>query len=312
MISSNPSSPTIADLSPAELRARLASAAGLAFGAGPFVVRLTSPHRLLAAALGQMYGAYPLAESAHADFRLALLHGRGWHRWWRPQARFLHDGQERFQPLPAAHVVPMFEWSLNWCVSSRAHEYLMVHAAVLERGGACVLLPAPPGSGKSTLCAALAHHGWRLLSDELALVRLADGLVAPLPRPVSLKNASIEVIRQRLPQAVLGPVVEDTVKGRVAYMRAPDASVAAAGVCARPAWVVLPRWQAGSALVTAPLGRAATHMALAENAFNYSLLGADGFTAMAALAERVRAERLVYSDLDEALAWFDRLAEGCP
>jgi predicted ATPase len=30
-----------------------------------------------------------------------------------------------------------------------------------------VILPAPPGSGKSTLCAALVTRGWRLLSDEL-------------------------------------------------------------------------------------------------------------------------------------------------
>jgi hypothetical protein len=41
---------------------------------------------------------------------------------------------------------------------------------VLERGGRALLLPAPSGSGKSTLCAGLAFNGWRLLSDELALL----------------------------------------------------------------------------------------------------------------------------------------------
>jgi hypothetical protein len=302
--------PLLSDLAPAELARRLAGP-GLHVETGPFIVHVRSPHRLLAQALHQMYGAYPLAEAGFADFHLSLAQGRGWHRWLRPQARFLHDGVEMFEPLPASQVVPMFEWCLNWCVSSRAHEYLMLHAAVLERHGQCAILPAPPGSGKSTLCAALAHHGWRLLSDELALVQLSDGMVAPLPRPISLKNASIEVIRRALPEAVLGAPVSDTVKGTVAYVRAPSDSVARARVTARPAWVVCPRYVAGAELAVTPLAPAPAHMTLAENAFNYSMLGADGFAALAALVDGVQAWNLSYSRLDEALAWFDALA-GTP
>jgi len=30
-------------------------------------------------------------------------------------------------------------------------------------------MPAKPGVGKSTLCAALAHRGWRLLAELLVL-----------------------------------------------------------------------------------------------------------------------------------------------
>ena len=63
-----------------------------------------------------------------------------------------------------------------------------------------MLLPAPPGAGKSTLCAGLVHRGWRLLSDELALVDMETGLVRGMARPVNLKNKSIEVIRDFAPE----------------------------------------------------------------------------------------------------------------
>jgi len=75
----------------------------------------------------------------------------------------------------------------------------MLHAAVLEKNGRAVVLPGDPGAGKSTLTAALMLSGWRLLSDEITLVDRDDGLLVGLARPVSLKNASIDVIQRAFP-----------------------------------------------------------------------------------------------------------------
>jgi HprK-related kinase A len=220
------------------------------------------------------------------------------------------DGYEMFQPMPLQHAFPMFEWGLNWCVSSRAHRYLIVHAAVLERHGRAVILPAPPGSGKSTLTAALCGKGgWRLLSDELTLLELDTGLLVPNPRPISLKNASIDILRAYLPQAVLSTPVHDTTKGTVAHMRAPGDAVARAADCARPAWVVFPHYSAGAATTLEPLARAATFMELAGNSFNYSVLGAAGFDALGRLIGQAAGFRFRYSALDEALDTFARLDE---
>jgi hypothetical protein len=179
----------------------------------------------------------------------------------------------------------MFEWVMNWCVTHRAHSYLIIHAAVLERHGRAVVLPAPPGSGKSTLCAALVTRGWRLLSDEMTLVRLEDGAVLPLPRPVSLKNGSIDVIRAFAPDAVLSPPVENTTKGTIAHLKAPPASIARADP-ARPAFIVFPRYEAGPPPALSPLPKARAFMSVAENAFNYQVLGVRGFTALGCLIER--------------------------
>lgn len=300
---------TVASLGRRELGARLRGP-GLRLQTGPFVTCIRSTLAPLADGLGAMYADYPvLDEDALADFHVRLSGSRGLRRLVRPQVHFHYDGMAPFQPLPLDQVFPMFEWAMNWCVSSQAHSWLVIHAAVIEKGGRAAILPAPPGSGKSTLCAALVNRGWRLLSDELTLVRLDDGRIDPLPRPVSLKNASIEIIRAFAPAAEFTRPVADTVKGTVAHMRASSESVARALDPALPAWIVFPQWrsQAPAALVEVPRARA--HLRLAENAFNYSLLGEAGFQAVAGLVGQVRTFDFSYGQLDEAIAVFERLLE---
>jgi len=299
---------TVAALGPSELRARLAGD-GICLRTGAFVTRLRSDIGHVAEGIGLLYADYPLlAAPPFTDFQVNMTHSRGLRRFAGRQVRFDHDGHTPFKPLPVDQAFPMFEWAMNWCVSSRAHDYLVIHAAVVERNGHAAILPAPPGSGKSTLCAALVSRGWRLLSDELTMVRLSDGLVEPLPRPISLKNASIDVIRGYAPDCVFSRAVQDTNKGTVAHVKPPAESVARADEAVRAAWIVFPQYVAGSAPVldTIPQGRAM--LEVAQNAFNYSLLAERGFEALADLIEGSTSLRFCYSALDDAIETFARLA----
>lgn len=301
---------TLSSLAPAELRRRFAGP-GLVLRTGPFRSRIRTDIPHLVDAIALLYADYPVDDEGFADFQLALRRAGGLRRWWRPQVRFDQDGLMPFKPLPLTQAHPMFEWAMNWCVSNKAHSYLVIHAAVLERGGCGLILPAPPGSGKSTLCAALASRGWRLLSDELTLVRPADLALVPLPRPVSLKNASIDVVRGWAPQALLGPAVAGTTKGTIAHMRAPAASVAAAGRTARATHIVFPQYAAQAPTRLEPVPKARLFTRVADNAFNYTVLGATGFDTLAGLVACCDGFDFRYSDLDEAMAVFDTLA-GTP
>lgn len=284
---------------------------GLRLRTGPFIAHVRSVLPAVAEGIALLYGEYPLeADDGFADFHMNLHTGRGLRRWIRPQARFDLDGMAPFKPLPAAHGFSLFEWALNWCVSSRAHHYLIIHAAVVEKNGRAAILPAPSGSGKSTLCAALVCRGWRLLSDELALVSVRTGLLVPMPRPVSLKNASIDLIRSFADGAVFSRPSIDTVKGTIAHLKAPSDSVRRAADAAAPGWVVFPRYQKGAASRLEPVSPMAAFPRLAENAFNYSQLGADGFTTLCGLVDRVESYDFSYSRLDDGVAMFDRLASG--
>jgi HprK-related kinase A len=283
-------------------------ASGIWFPVGPFVVHLRSSIPSVATNIRLLYAdSVLLHEQDFADFHIAIETPRGLRRWIKPQVNFSFDGYVPFKPLPVDQAYPLFEWGMNWCVGNFAHQYQLVHAAVVERDGHAAILPAPPGSGKSTLCAALINRGWRLLSDELALVSPATLELTPIPRPVSLKYDSIRIIGEYVSDACFGPVVRDTSKGTVSHLRAPEESMRDGSLAAMPAWIIFPRYVAGAPAVLAPRPKGTSLMEIADQSFNYNILGAEGFDTLSRLVDACACYDFSYSSLDEAIEVFDRL-----
>ncbi len=292
-----------------ELRARLKE--GLQLKLGPFSARITSGLPGIAHGIAKLYADFSVETgNDFADFHVRLATPPGLRRWLRPQINFYFDGQRPFKPLPLDQAFAMMEWGLNWCISGHMHQYLILHAAVLARGDDAVILPGPPGAGKSTLTAARALRGWRLLSDELTLIDPETGLLHGLARPVSLKNQSIDVIRAFAPEAVIGPVARDTAKGTVAHLKPSTVSVARVAVPAIPAWVVFPRWEKDAAIRFSPMSKSLAFMWLAEQGFNYSVHGEMGFNVLTKTIDACSCHELRYSKLDEAVAAFSKLESG--
>lgn len=285
---------------------------GLQFRAGRFVVRLYTPLAWVVEVVQRMYAECERLNQPFSDFTIRLVRGRGLHRWYRPQARFALDRQFPFAPLPLAHAYPLLEWGLNWCVYQHCHQYLIIHAAVVEKNGRALILPGVPGAGKSTLTAFLTGRGgWRLLSDELALIDLENGLLHPNPRPISLKNASIDLVRRGLPGCELSPLVRDTLKGTVAHLRPTAQSIARTNTPARPSLIVFPRYAPDTVTALEPLPQGEAFMHMADNAFNYGILGETAFHALARVVGQSRCYMFPNSgDVDQTLALMDeRIAE---
>jgi hypothetical protein len=58
-------------------------------------------------------------------------------------------------------------------------DLLWLHAAAVERDGSAMLLCGRSGQGKSTLSSLLCDRGWRLMSDDIAPVRMDANEVLP-------------------------------------------------------------------------------------------------------------------------------------
>lgn len=293
-----------------ELQRALANGS-FALQTGPLVSRIKAPFDDVARSLHTLYARHPYQLSpAFADFHVAMRSPRNARRWLRRQVEFLIDGDPPFEPLPRDQAPAFLEWGLNWSIAASCHQWFSIHAASLEKNGWAVILPAPPGSGKSTLCTALALRGWRLLSDELTLIDPTSLAANALARPINLKNASIDLIRAFEPTAVWGPEVYDTAKGRVTHLQPPADSVDRMLETAQPRWIVFPRYQAGAEPLLTPRSKPQTFIHLAENAFNYSTLGAVGFDVVGRLIDQCDCYDFTYSRLDDALEVFEWIASG--
>lgn len=298
----------IGELSISDVERRLAGP-GLGVRLGPFDVRIVARVADLAPALQGLYADFPLLDDGGLfSFHVQLLERRRWLARPRRIVRFLVDGRAPHQDMPAEHALAVLEWGINLVISFRYHRYLMLHAGVVERHGNAIVLPAEPGSGKTTLCAAMMLRGWRLLSDEFGLVLPEACSLVPLPRPMPLKNDSIEIIHSFASDAVLGPRIEGTRKGTIAHLKPSTDSVARADDPAMPGFVVFPKWSADATLSLRAVPPAESFARLAVNSFNFELLGATGFRAVSEIISRASCHELEYSTLDEAIETLSDLA----
>ena len=275
---------------------------GLIVDCGAATVRIWSDLPELVGMLRLVYGAFPLEQScAVVDVSVTLRSARGLRRHYRPQAELWLDGERLFEPYPRDTLLPLLEWGLNFALAKRMHNYLLLHSGVAELHGRAVVLAAMPGSGKSTLTAALSRRGFRLLSDEFGVVQLTNGSLLPLLRPVALKNESIEVIARFAPEVVIGPRFPKTRKGTVAHMGLDASTVDRRHLSAKPGLVIFPRYDASVAFEVNSVPRARAFARLAVNSFNYEILGRDSFEALGRVIRSSECYEMRYSDLGRAI-----------
>ncbi len=285
----------------------LLSDTGLRVEMGPFNVCINTNHSPLSNHLYRLYKHYKLAQDEIAEFHVRIVSTRSIKAPFSKQIRFLLDGYSPFSLFPAEQALAALEWGINLAIAVRVNHLLLLHSAVIEKNGHAILFPAWPGSGKTTLCTVLVHRGYRLFSDEFGLMNPGQECFLPIPRLMPLKNESIRVIRDYLPEAILGHEIPNTQKGTVVHVCPPKESVIRSGETAKANWILFPKWIAGAALKLDPLSDSEAFLLLASNSFNYEILGDKGFQAITHLIKTCRCHKLVYSNFDDVLEAIDTL-----
>lgn len=284
---------------------------GIALKIGPFNFSIASDHSALVDFIGKLYGSYPLLDdSEFIDFNIRLLRASGLRRYFSPQVNFYLDDFSPFKPLGLGEARAMLEWGMNWCVGAHAHQYLIIHSAVVAKGDTLVILPGKPGAGKSTLCAALVGEGWRLFSDELALVDTNTLQVHPVVRPISLKNKSIDVITERYPQFEAASRIQTSSKGIVSHFPAPKESLALMSQPLAATHMVFPQFDSSAQCEISQVGQGEAMLSVIDDCFNYNPLGKKGFETLSHLMASIECYSLHYGDLDTALSFMESLVSN--
>lgn len=268
---------------------------------GPFNFEVTSAITSVSKQFEYIYHNYPaLKKNDFIDFHAEIIVPASIRKFIKPNVQFKFDRHHiPFKPLPKDQGYAMLEWGMNWCIAANAHQYLVLHSAVISKQGKSIIMPAPPGSGKSTLCAAMAYNGWQLLSDELGLINDSIETI-PCTRPINLKNNSIDILKNLAPNARFSQKAHDTQKGTVALLEPPKSSIEQMFDKSIPKAIVYPKYVANSDCIVTPISDANSLQQIIDNSFNYHVLGLEGFELATELIKQCKSFKLEYSRFDEA------------
>ena len=280
---------------------------GVTIRTGPFVSRINSDLRELAPPIHLLYQDFPIVRESFIDFHVRVRPAPGLRYKLSPHILFALDNQPAFHPFQRNLALPLFEWGMNWCVYNHAHQFLIAHAAVVQKGAVTCMLPGKSGSGKSTLCAALVSRGWRLLSDELAIWRPNEHRILPIARPISLKNQSIQLIKNFAPDQIFGPYFGKTAKGALAHMKPPAESVRKMDEASAATHIIFPVYVPDSDPALEAISQKEAFVRISDFAVNYPMQGREAFESLVDVIGRCDCFAFRYASLDDAVRIFNDL-----
>lgn len=176
---------------------------------------------------------------------------------------------------------------------------LLVHAgAVVDRDGRAVVVCAPSGSGKSTLTAVLAARGHAYVTDETVCIDPLSLRITPFRKPVAVKRGSQEVLPHLRPRTA----TTDASDGSESWL-VPPSALGGVDLPTRPLLpvaIVFPTFASGVELYTEPLSEAQAAYTLGSNASSLWAVQGGPLPALARVARRCPAIRLVHGEVHAA------------
>jgi hypothetical protein len=211
------------------------------------------------------------------------------------------DGEKDSQAPRLSFLGPMVKTAL-WTKAVNDHDFLVnLHAGVVAKGDRCILLPAPSGSGKSSLTAALTHGGFRYFSDEVGLIERGTLQVVPVPLAVCVKSTGFDVMSRYYPEIAQLPAHKRDDGKVVVYVQPkPSDMRREPGLVSH---IFFPQFVPGEATRLQPLSRTAAFTRLMDQCVALRCrLDRDTVGDMVRWISKIDCYALTFSSLDEAVA----------
>jgi hypothetical protein len=211
------------------------------------------------------------------------------------------DGQPEAQAMKLSRLGPLVKAAF-WGKAVNAYDFLLnLHAGVVSTGQSCILLPAPSGSGKSSLTAALVHAGFSYFSDEVGLIERGTLHIVPVPLAVCVKSTGFEVMSRYYPAIATLPAHKREDGKAVVYVPPQPGQIRR-----DPGFVshiFFPQYAAGAATKLEPLSRPVAFTRLMDQCVALRCrLDSDNVREIVRWISKIDCYSLTFSSLDEAVA----------
>lgn len=174
-----------------------------------------------------------------------------------------------------------------------------VHAGAVQTGPGTVLLPGGSGSGKSTVTAWLALHGFKYLTDELVVLSEDGRHLYPFARPVSLRSEGAKALSSLLHIADPGVLAGNSGFMVPRSLLNPDAPDFFQPLPSQLSLILFPRYRQGasSELVQLTPGLGCSRLiACYVNARN---IPGHGISGLAEITKKIPVWQLIYGSFTE-------------
>jgi hypothetical protein len=257
--------------------------------------------RILRRTASMMLRGFPEAHpDAPADFQVSAFRVAGQRKAWSVAT----DNRERPAGIGVASAAIWVEWFITAEMTMRWTKFVHIHAGLVSTPHQSGLLIGPSGSGKSTTTTALALEGYRLYTDDVALVDRATMRPFCVPRPVKLDTKSRALLRPRglviPPGTWIGESIDRTVIPGLPPVEEPGPPLTTAIFFA-------PERQARPSI--RPLIGAEGVMRLVMQSSSERFIGGSPTEGAMALINSVRCYELVAGDLDSTVRMVRNLLE---
>lgn len=174
-------------------------------------------------------------------------------------------------------------------------DLVWLHAGAVERHGKCLVIAGPTACGKSNLVTLLCERGWRMISDDVAPLRIDTLEVLPYPE---------------YPMRRIYPG-RDLPRDQIGLLEREIVHLSNDAICreaAKIGGVVFPIFRDGNSpeLVRLPSGEVAVE--LLRSCMNFVHHKAVAVTIASRIATAVHGNRLVYGDALDAASILDRFS----
>ena len=197
-------------------------------------------------------------------------------------------------PGTAENLADYLRHEIHFHFIEARSDLFWLHAGVAERNGKALLISGPSGSGKSTLTTLLCDLGWRLMSDDMAPMKISSLEVLAYPQsPIRRLDSGIDIEAHGI-----GTLERERVEMSETDLRREPASVGA---------IVFPSYQRGAKARIYSLSRGEGALELIRNCTNFEDLKDLGVTFAATLCASVPVYRLTFGLGQTAVSLLDDL-----
>ena len=204
-----------------------------------------------------------------------------------------------FSPeLPIIIIIRLFVCIKNLLLRE-IDNYLLIHAGVVQRDGKAYIFPADGGGGKSTLVAWLFSEGCEVLSDDVGLISLKDGLIYPYPLPIKLLNPPREVITSLLKNRDI--IVEhfEFSEGILYYIRYKNPPLTGCKIGS----FIFPRRIKTKDVCIRPLNKKELLLRLIPHCNNLYFQSREAYSFLFKLIEKISGYEFIYGGIENLKGW---------